>query len=84
MSETYNPIVRTFCQFRALILNSLDIDRREIGPDTRLESFLPIERRRRVWKELQRLGLHAPALEFSKRDQARTRAERSDVRTSWT
>ena len=68
MAETYNPIVRTFCRFRASVLTYLDIDRHVIRPGTPLESILPVPIRRAVWEDLRRQGLRPPALEFSRRD----------------
>ena len=68
MAEAYNPIMRTFCQFRAAVLSCLDIDRHAIRPGTPLESILPVPIRRAVWEDLRRQGLRPPPLEFSRRD----------------
>ncbi len=68
MAEAYNPIMRTFCQFRAGVLSCIDIDRHAIRPGTPLESILPAPSRRAVWEHLRRHGLLPPSLEFSKRD----------------
>jgi hypothetical protein len=68
MAEAYNPIVRTFCQFRASVLNYIEIDRHAIRPGTPLEAVLPVPIRRAVWEDLRRQGLEPPRLEFSKRD----------------
>jgi len=71
MAEAYNPIMRTFCQFRAGVLNCIDLDRHAIRPDTPLESILPEPSRRAIWKHLRRQGLRLPPLEFSERDKGR-------------
>ena len=71
MPESYNPIVRTFGQLRAGLLNSIEIDRHDIRPGTPLEALLPAPRRRQVWRHLQRQGLRLPGLERSERDSRR-------------
>jgi hypothetical protein len=71
MPEGYNPIVRTFCQFRAALLNNVDINRHEVRPGTPLETLLPMRGRREVWEHLQRQGLRLPPLELSERDRGR-------------
>jgi hypothetical protein len=71
MTEAYNPIMRTFCQFRAGLLDCVDVDRREIRPSTPLESLLPEPSRRAVWRSLRLRGLWPPSLEFSRRDHRR-------------
>jgi hypothetical protein len=71
MTESYNPIVRTFCQLRAGLLDCLEVDRREIRPGTPLASLVPEPSRRDVWRHLRRQGLWPPPLEFSERDQGR-------------
>ena len=68
MAEAYNPIMRTFCQFRVGVLNYIDIDRHDIRPGTPLESLLPAPSRRAVWEHLRRQGLRPPPLAFSRRD----------------
>jgi hypothetical protein len=65
MNEPYNPIVRTFCQIRAAILESGQAARHEIRPDSTLEELLPIECRKTVWQNLRRQGLSPPELELS-------------------
>jgi hypothetical protein len=54
MPEAYNPIVRTFGQFRAGLLNRLDIARHEVRPETPLETLLPVGGWREVWNQLRR------------------------------
>jgi hypothetical protein len=71
MPESYSPIMRTFCQFRAGVLSCIDIDRHEIRPGTPLEVLLPEPSRRAVWEQLHRRGLRLPSLEFSERDKRR-------------
>jgi hypothetical protein len=71
MAEAYNPIMRTFCEFRAGVLSYIDIDRHDIRPETPLESLLPAPSRRAVWEHLRRQGLRVPSLEFSERDMRR-------------
>jgi hypothetical protein len=64
MSEPYSPIVRTFCQIRAAILESSEARRRDVRPDTSLEELLPAECRKTVWSNLKRQGLRPPQLEM--------------------
>src|SRR4051794_39186502 len=71
MPAAYSPIVRTFCQFRAGLVNSLGVARHEVRPGTPLDALLPIGARREVWEQLRRQGLRLPALEFSERDRRR-------------
>ena len=68
MPEAYNPIVRTFCQFRAGLTTSLGVARHDVRPGTPLDALLPIGRRREVWRQLRRQGLRLPSLELSERD----------------
>ncbi len=68
MPEAYNPIMRTFCQFRAGLLKSFDVARHDIRPGTALESLVPLTVRRAVLTQLRRQGLRLPALELSERD----------------
>ena len=68
MPEAYNPIVRTFCQFRAGLTTSLGVARHDVRPGTPLDALLPIGRRREIWRQLRRQGLRLPALELSERD----------------
>ena len=65
MNEPYNPIVRTFCQIRAAILESGEAARHDIRPDTTLEELLPVECRKTVWQNLRRQGLSPPGLELT-------------------
>ena len=71
MAESYSPIMRTFCQFRACVLTCIDIDRHAIRTGTPLEALLPESIRRGVWDHLRRQGLRLPPLEFSERDTRR-------------
>jgi hypothetical protein len=68
MPEAYNPFVRTFCRFRAVLLERLDLDRRAVRPGTPLEAIIPVWARRDVWDHLRRRGLDLPALHLSERD----------------
>jgi hypothetical protein len=68
MTHAYNPIVRNFCQFRAGVLESIDVDRLEVRPGTPLEGLLPITARREIWRRLRGQGLRLPPLDFSRRD----------------
>jgi hypothetical protein len=72
MPESYNPIVRTFCQLRAGLLRSTDLDRHEIRPGTPLEEILPVATRREIWQDLRRQGLRLPGLELSAIDRRRS------------
>jgi hypothetical protein len=71
MPEPYNPIVRTFGQLRAALVNTGEITRGEVRPGTPLESLVPVWRRRRVWRELRAKGLRPPPLELSGPEQWR-------------
>ena len=71
MPAAYSPIVRTFCQFRAGLVDSLGVARHEVRPDTPLEALLPIGTRREAWEKLRRRGLRLPALQISERDNRR-------------
>src|SRR5262245_44047889 len=71
MHQPYNPIVRTFGQFRAGLVGSLGLARHEVRPGTPLETILPARRRREVWRRLRRQGLRLPALELSPQERAR-------------
>lgn len=55
--KTYNPIVRTFNRLRAALTAATGVDRREVRPDTPLESLLPREYRRELWPFLRESGL---------------------------
>jgi hypothetical protein len=72
MCEAYSPIVRTFCQFRAGLANTLGVPRHDVHPATSLDAILPIETRREAWEQLQRQGMLIPDLEFSERDRRRS------------
>ncbi len=56
MAESYNPIMRTFCQFRAGVLSCIDIDRHAIRPGTPLEALLPVPCRRAIWDRSRAAG----------------------------
>lgn len=56
MTEPYSPIMRAFCQFRAGVLNCLDVARHDVRPGTPREALLPVSGRRRVWQELRRIN----------------------------
>jgi hypothetical protein len=75
--------MRTFCRFRASLLNRLDLDRHAIRPGTPLESLLPEPERSRAWEELRRQGLRLPALELSTRDQQRILIQALRATVSW-
>jgi hypothetical protein len=71
MAPSYNPIVRTFGQFRAALVDSLGIDRRHVHPRAALDALIPGQHRREVWRRLRRHGLRMPALELSPGERAR-------------
>jgi hypothetical protein len=64
MAQGYNPIVRTFGQFRAALTRTTGIARQEVRPGTPLENLLPVRRRREIWRGLRRAGVRVPALEL--------------------
>jgi hypothetical protein len=63
MAPAYNPIVRTFCRFRAVLVGTLGIDRHLVHPRTPLDVLIPVARRREALERLSEAGLRAPALE---------------------
>jgi hypothetical protein len=71
MSAAYNPIVRTFCQFRAEVLENTDVARHEVRPGVSLEALLPVAQRRHLWQRLRERGLKVHALQLSDRDHRR-------------
>jgi hypothetical protein len=68
--QKYNPIVRTFGHFRAELVSSLDLARHEVRPAAQLETLIPIQKRREVWRRLRRQGLRVPTLELTPRVRA--------------
>jgi hypothetical protein len=68
--QYYNPIVRTFDRFRAGLVGSLDLARHDVRPGTPLETLIPVQQRRQVWRQLRRQGLSVPPLELSRRSRA--------------
>src|SRR5262245_58600113 len=56
MAPAYNPIVRTFCRFRAVLVGSLGIDRRLVHPRTPLDDLIPVERRGEALRRLREAG----------------------------
>ena len=71
MTEPYNPIVRTFGQYRSVLVDRLGMPRSDIRPGTPLATLLPVPKRRDVWRDLQRHGLRLPDLTLSERDRRR-------------
>ena len=65
MNEPYSPIVRTFCQVRAAITESVGVARHDVRPDTPLENLLPAEYRKTAWRNLRRQGLRPPDLRLN-------------------
>jgi hypothetical protein len=63
MAPAYNPIVRTFCRFRAVLVGTLGIDRRLVHPRTPLDVLIPVARRAEALELLREVGLRAPVLE---------------------
>jgi hypothetical protein len=71
MSHVYDPIIRNFCRVRATFTSSLGIERRAVRPRTLLDTLLPIDVRRLVWRQLKR-HLPVPGLELSDRERERS------------
>jgi hypothetical protein len=67
MPPSYNPIVRTYGEFRAVLLSSLDLDRRDIHPSADLRDLIPPSRRREIWGRLRRQGFQLPPLHLPPR-----------------
>ena len=63
MAPAYNPIVRTFCRLRAVLVGTLGIDRRLVHPRMLLDDLIPVERRGEALLRFQEAWLRAPALE---------------------
>lgn len=63
MPPAYNPIVRTFCRVRAVLVSALGVDHRQVRPTTSLDALIPQERRGEVLARLRQAGLDAPDLE---------------------
>jgi hypothetical protein len=61
--QTYNPVVRTFCQVPSAVLSCVDIDRRDFRPSARLDALLPLEKRQEVWRTFRAHGIKPPWLE---------------------
>jgi len=63
MTLAYNPIVRTFCRVRSVLVTTLGVERRQVRPATPLESLIPAERLREVLTRLREAELPARDLE---------------------
>lgn len=68
MTLTYNPIVRTFCAVRAVLVNDFAIDRECVRPDVPLTALLPAEQHPLLCHRLQVAGLPAPEVGSRTRD----------------
>src|SRR5262245_58202281 len=66
--QSYNPIVRTFNQFRTALLASGSLERQDIRPGTPLEHVLPEESRRELWGRLVEQGFSLPPLGLPSRE----------------
>ncbi len=64
MTQTYNPIVRTFGQVRAALVAATGAARRDVRPGTSLDDLLPVRCRRDLWRRLRRDRPRVPALEL--------------------
>jgi hypothetical protein len=62
---SYNPIVRTFCRLRAVLVDTLGVDRRQVCPATPLDALIPAERRGEVFARLREEGFRAPHVEVT-------------------
>lgn len=60
----YNPIVRTFNQIRAAVLEATDVPRRLVRPGAVIEELIPLDRRHAVWDGLRRRGLAPPWMDW--------------------
>jgi hypothetical protein len=63
MLLAYNPIVRTFCRVRAVLTDTLGVDRRQVRPATPLATLIPPDRQGEVVSRLREAGLPAPPRE---------------------
>jgi hypothetical protein len=63
----YNPIVRTFGQLRAALVEVLELPREAIRPEMPLDVLLPTAKRRAAWEKLRRAGVELPGLELTHR-----------------
>src|SRR4051812_27911019 len=63
MALSYNPIVRTFGQVRAVLVGVLGVDRRVICPATPLDALIPAERHAEVLEGLRQAGFRVWELE---------------------
>jgi hypothetical protein len=71
MPDAYNPILRTFCQIRAVLLNDCGIARNEVRPESPLDAMLPLDDRRKAWGQLRARGFGLPGLVLTKQDHHR-------------
>jgi|SRR5579883_3061962 len=65
MPPWYNPIVRSFGQYRAALSAAAALPRKAVTASARLEEIVPRACRRATWASLRARGLRAPALELS-------------------
>src|SRR5262245_4949215 len=63
MALSYNPIVRTFGQVRAVLVGVLGVDRRVVCPATPLDALIPAERHREFLDGLREVGFEVWELE---------------------
>jgi hypothetical protein len=57
MSDWYNPIVRTFCRCRRVLMDVTGLPRERFRPDARLNDLIPPSRRQAAWEALDAVGL---------------------------
>lgn len=64
VSVNYCATSRTFFRLRAELMRVVPLSRGQIHPRGALENLIPLNERRRVWRELRGAGLVLPALEI--------------------
>src|SRR5262245_43225576 len=60
MSSDYNPIVRTFCRLRAVLVNDFGVPRECVRPAVRIDELVPPDGHARLCGLLRGTGLGAP------------------------
>jgi hypothetical protein len=67
MANSFQPPSRTFYLLRSVLMRELGLARHAVRPHMALESLIPRDKRRLVWRALRREGLALSPLEVSTR-----------------